>query len=65
MSRWEYKLVSHQDVERAGLIEGRKREAIEQYFNDLGADGWEIIGIDFVDNYNWQNFVGIAKRERR
>src|SRR5688572_16779901 len=54
MPHWEYKLIAHTDVESEGMIKGRSRESLEQYLNDLGGEGWEVINVDFVDHMEWK-----------
>ena len=68
MSRtWEYRLLSSEDLGDRGFL-GTKpasRDVIERYLNQLGADGWEIIGIDFHDpSESPQFFQALARRER-
>ena len=65
MPRWEYRIITHTDVESEGIMKGRSRESLEQYLNDLGGEGWELINLDFVDHMEWRQFSGVMKRERR
>ncbi len=65
MTEWEYRLVDSNDVEEGSFLSGKSREAIEEYLNRLGAEGWEVINLDFVELENRTSFVGIAKREKR
>lgn len=67
MKKWEYKLFSSFDIPGTGLFkEKRSREALEVYLNSLGNEGWEIIGVDFIDIRGKESyFAGIAKREKR
>ena len=66
MSRgWEYTLVSTNDVPGGGVLGVREREAVEAYLNQLGAEGWEIVGIDFTDTTQSPSFFqALARRER-
>lgn len=65
MDRWEYRLIDSKDVERAGLLKGRSREALEEYLNTLGLEGWEVVSLDYRESEGsrW-NFNGVAKRRR-
>jgi hypothetical protein len=43
----------------------RPREAVEAYLNQLGEQGWEIVGIDFTDAMRSPSFFqALARRER-
>jgi hypothetical protein len=43
----------------------RERQAIEAYLNQLGEEGWEIVGIDFKDALDSPSFFqAFARRER-
>jgi hypothetical protein len=43
----------------------RERQAIEAYLNQLGEEGWEIVGIDFTDAMDSPSFFqALARRER-
>jgi hypothetical protein len=65
MTRWEYKLISAQDVAGEGGFKGRTRETVEAYLNRLGAEGWEVINVDFPDGYeNPTRFSAAARREK-
>ena len=65
--RWEYKLISSEDLGDRGFlgVKPADREIIESYLNQLGADGWEIVGIDFHEPSDGpQFFQALARRER-
>ena len=64
MRTWEYKIIDSHDVPREGTLRGRSREALEEYLNQLGADGWEVVNIDALELESRMNFFGIAKREK-
>ena len=64
MQKWQYKIIDSKDVSREGIFKGRSREKIEEYLNNLGADGWEIINIDGYELEGRTSFVGIAKRQQ-
>lgn len=65
MKKWEYRMVDSADVEGGSFVMGKSRESIEEYLNDLGTEGWEIVNLDFVELENRSSFVGVAKREKR
>ena len=62
MQGWEYKIVDSSDVDDGNFLEGASRDKIEEYLNQLGADGWEIINLDFVETESRSSFIGVAKR---
>ena len=65
--RWEYKVLSTNDLPGGGMLgaKARPREAIEAYLNELGGEGWEVVGIDFTDaRSNPSFFQALARRER-
>ncbi|MCA2988900.1 MAG: DUF4177 domain-containing protein [Gemmatimonas sp.] len=63
--RWEYKLISTNDVPGGSWLGMKEREAVEAYLNQLGTEGWEIVGIDFTDATQSPNFFqALARRER-
>jgi hypothetical protein len=63
MTRWEYKIIKSEEVEGGGVLTGKSAEAIEKHLNELGSQGWEIIGID-IEDFDEERFVGLAKRPR-
>jgi Domain of unknown function (DUF4177) len=63
--RWEYKLISTNDVSGGGFWGIKEREAVEAHLNQLGDEGWEIVGIDFTDATQSPSFFhALARRER-
>ena len=46
MARSEYVILDSGVVEGRGLLDKRSREDLEEYMNDLGAEGWEISALD-------------------
>lgn len=63
MKRFEYKVIDSKDVETAGLFKGRKREDVETYLNALGAEGWELVNVDFRELEGGLEFAGVMKKE--
>lgn len=63
MRKFEYKIIDTQDVKSAGLFKGRKREDLEVYLTELGAQGWELVNADFRELESRLEFSGIMKRE--
>ncbi|WP_100641639.1 DUF4177 domain-containing protein [Alteromonas facilis] len=63
MDRFEYKIVDSKDVESAGLFKGRRREDVEAYLNELGAQGWELVNVDFRELEAALEFSGVMKRK--
>ncbi|HUT77290.1 MAG TPA: hypothetical protein VM285_06375 [Polyangia bacterium] len=64
MKTWEYRVIDSNDVAREGLFTGRSREAIEGYLNGLGAEGWEVVNVDFRELESRSSFTGVAKRAK-
>ena len=65
MKKWQYKIIDSKDVSREGIFKGRSREKIEEYLNNLGEEGWEIINIDGYELESRTSFIGVAKREKQ
>ncbi len=63
MKKWEYKVVDSKDVPSEGIFKGRNRASVEDYLNQLGRDGWEVINLDFRELEGRLEFSGVAKRE--
>ena len=63
MKRWEYKIVDSRDLKRMDLFGGSERGEIQEYLNHLGAEGWEIVNLDFYELEGRGSFMGLAKRE--
>ena len=65
LRRWEYKLISTNDVPGGGFLGIKERDALEAYLNQLGTEGWEIVSIDFTDTMQSPSFFqALARRER-
>jgi hypothetical protein len=63
--RWEYKLISSNDVPGGGFFGIKEKDALEAHLNALGAEGWEIVGIDFTEAMASPSFFqALARRER-
>ncbi|MDT0595753.1 DUF4177 domain-containing protein [Glaciecola petra] len=63
MKKYEYKVVDTRDVESAGLFKGRNRSDVEKYLNLLGAEGWELVNVDFRELEGDLEFAGIMKKD--
>ncbi len=50
MKKWEYKVIQ------------LDRKELESHLNQLGEEGWEVLGIDY--SFPAGQFFGIAKREK-
>ena len=65
MKKWEYRIIDTKDVPGGGILTGKSRDSIEDYLNELGGQGWEIVNLDALE---WQGhhltFLGVAKREK-
>jgi hypothetical protein len=67
MTKWEYLLIDSKDAGSRGFLKGVDREDVEDFLNDLGQQGWEVIDIDFVHSVEGATvgisyFFGLAKR---
>ena len=65
MAKWEYKILSSEDLKTRGFLGYVKIERVEEYLNELGFDGWEVVNLDFFENLPHGAFLGVAKREVR
>lgn len=65
---WEYKIIDSNKAEKGGFLKGRTIEQAEAYLNELGAQGWEIIDLDFNMDPTMPggatHFHGVAKRAK-
>ncbi len=66
MKSWEYKLIDSRTIEGGiwSWVKGKPPEVVEDYLNQLGADGWEVVHLDWRELERRMSFMGIAKRER-
>ncbi len=62
-TRWEYRIVTSDDIS-GGLLK-KNRGQVEAYLNQLGAEGWEMINLDFRELDVKFSFTGLAKRPAR
>lgn len=66
MKKWEYMIIDSRELGSGkglrDLISGPGKEKVEEYLNQIGSDGWEIVNIDFFEEMIPQ-FMGLAKRE--
>ncbi|QBY04372.1 DUF4177 domain-containing protein [Thalassotalea sp. HSM 43] len=63
MKSYQYKIIDTRDVDSAGLFKGRQREDIEAYLNSLGAEGWQLVNVDFRELEGGFEFAGVMKKE--
>ena len=63
--KWEYLVLDSADVPRESLLKGRSREAVQNYLNQLGEEGWEVVNLDFLELETRLAFLGVAKREKK
>ncbi|GAA6152067.1 DUF4177 domain-containing protein [Pseudoteredinibacter isoporae] len=65
---WEYKIIDSEKAEKGGFLSGRTIQQAEDYLNKLGAEGWEIIDLDFRMDPTMPggptHFHGVAKRPK-
>lgn len=68
MKKWEYKILDLGKVPCNPHKESKfhEDEDIEDYFNQIGDWGWEIVNIDFfIRERGERPFTGLAKREKK
>ena len=65
MPKFEYKMIDTRDVETAGLFKGRKRADIEDYLNQLGNEGRELVNVDYRELEGGTEFAGIMKKMKK
>ncbi len=64
MDDWEYKILDSKDIS-GSFVFGKTHEHVEEYLNELGSAGWEIISLDFREvSSTRMDFLGVAKRRR-
>lgn len=63
MKKYEYKIIDTRDVKSAGVFKGRLREDVEAHLSSLGAEGWELVNVDFRELEGGLEFAGIMKKE--
>ncbi len=47
MDRWEYKTIRAKEVAVNVFFPRKTAERIDEFFNDLGRQGWEVIQFNF------------------
>ena len=63
MKKWEYKIIDSREVKNQGFWGGTRSGEVEEFLNRLGAEGWEIVNLDFYEMEGRGSFTGLAKRE--
>lgn len=63
MRTWEYMILDSKTLVGGGMFKGKTREAVEAFLNQLGAEGWEIVEMNFREIQRGFEFTGLAKRE--
>lgn len=67
MQKWEYRLIDTKKHPDAKWFKNNRisAEEAQQYLNELGDEGWEIIDLDFDGLVNdSRSFAGVAKRPK-
>ena len=64
---WKYKILDSSKAKKdKSWFKEATLEQIEEYPNDLGAQDWEIINLDFVMKHDRPNyFYGVAMRKQK
>lgn len=60
--RWEYRFLASDDLPKDWLGDHKKEEAL-RFFNELGAEGWELVNVDWTDPTH-AGFKAVFKRVR-
>jgi hypothetical protein len=63
MKKWQYKIVDSREVKHQGFFGGARSDEVEEFLNRLGAEGWEIVNLDFYEMEGRCSFTGLAKRD--
>ena len=63
MKKWQYRIINTNEVPGGGIFKGKTQQAVENYLNEIGKEGWEIVNIDALELEDRMEFVGVAKRE--
>ncbi len=64
MKTWEYKIIDSRTIEGGSWVRGKAPEAVEAHLDRLGAEGWEVVHLDWNELERRMSFMGVAKRER-
>jgi len=62
MGGWKYRIIDSRDIPGKGIFQARDREALEDHLNALGAEGWEIISVDWNELEGRTSFLAVAKK---
>ena len=63
MKKWEYIIVDSKNIHSGNVFKGKSMENVQDYLNELGRNGWEVINLNFRDALTRMEFSGVAKRE--
>ena len=63
MKKWEYRIIPSKEIAGGSWLKGKSRETLESYLTELGAQGWEVISVDWNEIESQASFAGVAKRE--
>lgn len=64
MKKWEYRIVTSDDVQGSGFFKTVEREAVQAHLNELGEQGWEVVNAQFSDFAGALSLRALLKRER-
>ena len=59
---WQYKVIDSKDIEGARRLRAPSPQDAESFLNEIGAEGWEIINLDWRELEGRMSFTGVAKR---
>lgn len=65
MDKWEYKIIDSKNIEAESRMKGPSQEEAESFLDELGAEGWEIVHLDWRELERRMSFMGVAKRMSR
>lgn len=63
MTTWQYKIIDSKDIDNASRLKGPSAAEAESFLNELGADGWELLHLDWRELEHRMSFTGVAKRK--
>ena len=64
MTTWEYMIIDSKRIGGGRRIAGPSHEDAERYLSQLGAEGWEVVSLDWRELERRMSFMGVAKRRR-
>ena len=64
MEKWEYKTLRTKDLGVSVFSSRKTAAAIDEYLNELGRQGWELVQFNFGSLSGQGRIAGLLKRRR-